>query len=511
MELRERWRALPLAARGFVLATLAGLVLYLPLLSIQWDANGIIEARAIERGAVVSANHLLYRPLMSLALQGAHTFGYAPPFASLYQILTAIISALGVGAFFVAVFFLTRHVWASALAAIFYATTWAYWTFSTDIYYITFAAAFASATLALLARPVRSRRGVLLASIFCAASVLAWQANIFLLPAFALVYYARARKAKNALLFLVSASALIAAAYLYVGTQWLHLNNFDALRGWLLSHSSDQQGRLAQWGQWSVTRVRPMLVSAVASFVPIWEGLGLRALLRGSITLESLLRQLSLVALGVIAALTILRAWQKRAVWRDAVVVALGFFALLPFIVWWDPSEPKWFVVANLFLIAAAAMLWGFSFTPRDFWIVGACIVIIAFANFTATILPRHTQPNPNLALAACVTRAVESKDAVVLTDWNWFDYANYFERYAGETLQLVGGGERAQKIARVQQAVIEASARGGKVYLRDFDTMSAADRGLTQFLTGLDRDAFAPFSPQPAFACQGQQFLQIR
>src|SRR5258708_5585518 len=95
--------------RGFLIAVGAGLLLFLPLLSTQWDANGVIEARAIEQGLLISANHLLYRPLAAVLLKTVETLGYAPPLPQLYQILTAIISALGLGAFFVAVSFLTRN------------------------------------------------------------------------------------------------------------------------------------------------------------------------------------------------------------------------------------------------------------------------------------------------------------------------------------------------------------------------------------------------------------------
>lgn len=121
----HRWRENAPARFGFLIATGLGLVLFLPWLSIQWDPNGIIEARAIERGALVTPNHLLYRPLAYLLMEGARLAGFAPPMAALYQILTATISALGLGAFFVAALFLPKSRRGAAFATVFYATTWA--------------------------------------------------------------------------------------------------------------------------------------------------------------------------------------------------------------------------------------------------------------------------------------------------------------------------------------------------------------------------------------------------
>jgi hypothetical protein len=534
------------ALRGFLIVVCAGFLLYLPLLSVQWDPNGIIEARSIEQGPLISANHLLYRPLGAVLLNAAEGIGLTPPLPLLYQILTAIISALGLGAFFVAVSFLTRNARAAWLATALYATSWAYWTFSTDIYYITLAAAGASAVLAVLAYPVKVWRGVVIAAFFFAVAVFAWQASIFLLPVFVILAFTRTRDKKFTVLFTMSALALVALVYLAVGIFALHLYSVTALGQWLTSHSSDETGRLAMWGQWSVTRVRPLLLSAASSFVPIWEGLGISSLRRGVETPEFFLRQVSIVALFVIVAVTLWQARQKRPVlfqngtanlslrgapsamrwssspqsqndrlqvvnWKIAALVALGYLALLPFILWWDPFEPKWFVVGNVFLIGAAAILWAVTFSARSFAMLAICIVIIALANFTATIFPRHTRPNPELALAACVTQQANAQDTLVLTEWGWFDYADYFDHYPGAALTLVGDGQQTEKIARIHRAITTARAQNGRVLMRDFKTMTDDQRALSKTLTGMDAGAFTSFQSQPAFTCDGQKFDQLK
>lgn len=508
---KHRWRGSSPALFGFLIATGLGLLLFLPWLSIRWDPNGIMEARAIERGALLTPNHLLYRPLASLLLEGARLAGYAPPPAQLYQILTATISALGLGAFFVAVLFLARSQRAAAFATLFYATTWAYWTFSTDIYYISLAAACASAALAVLAFPAKSWRGLLFAAILYLLAVLSWQASILILPALALVHYRRMGNVRHTLIWTASALALVGAVFIVIGMLVVRAGTVPALFTWLTSHSSDAAGRPALWGQVSVARLRPLALSVASSFIPLWEGLGISSLGQGVFKPEFLLRQFSLVALVGAAALTILRAWRKRADWGSAAAVALGYAALLPFNFWWDAAEPKWFVVANLFLIAGAGVLWAGAFTRIDYGVLGACIAVIALANFTSTILPRHVNSNPNLALAECVAHKVDARDAVLLTEWDWMDYAIYFYHYPGNVISLIGSGDRQGKLDRVARAVATAKGQGGEVYLRDPASMSEEDRALATSLTGLDPSAFAQFRLDPGFQCPGGAFVQVR
>jgi len=151
------------------------------------------------------------------------------------------------------------------------------------------------------------------------------------------------------------------------------------------------------------------------------------------------------------------------------------------------------------------------TLSARAFTLVAGCIVIIALANFTATILPRHTRPNPDLALAACVTQQATPQDTVVLTEWGWFDYAGYFDRYQGGVVNLVSDGQLAEKLARVRQAITAANAQGGRVLIRDFKTMTDDQLSLTKTLTGLGPAAFTPFHAQPAFTCDGQSFDQLK
>lgn len=511
-------RAPAVAVRGFALAVLCGLGLYLPLLSIQWDPNGIIEARAIEQGgaALFEANHMLYRPLAFAFLQAGRAFGVQPPAPQLYQLLSAVIAALGLGLVFLAAFTLTREVRAAALATALAGTAWAFWTFSTDIYYIPLAAALVSACLILVLGPSRGLGRMLAAGALAALSVLAWQADIFVVPALMLLLVARTapgpRGARLVPAFVFAASALVTLAlvFLSVGLGVLHLAGVPELWSWLTAHSSDAQGRPAFWGKWSLERVRPLAVSAVASFIPIWEGLGISRLRQGILAPDMLLKLASPVALAALVGWTAVRAWPRlRALW-PALFLLIGYAAFLPFNLWWDPFEPKWFVVPDLFAVLTLAAVWAARFARHDHIAAGACIALLALANLTGSILPRHTEPNPQFTLASCVAGQLGPADTFATTEWGWFDYARYFYSQQGEVISLIGPTSPADKLTELTTARDAAIARGGHLYMRDLAAASPETRALAQDLTGLTPEALRPLPAVPAFVCEGQAFVQI-
>lgn len=43
--------------------------------------------------------------------------------------------------------------------------------------------------------------------------------------------------------------------------------------------------------------------------------------------------------------------------YRQLVWIGATYALFLPFIIWWDPYEPKWFVVPNLFLATTIAIV----------------------------------------------------------------------------------------------------------------------------------------------------------
>src|SRR4051812_35585388 len=92
-------KATPHRATIIEAATVAifALTLYLPLLAIQFDTNGIAEAVALEAGQLVNKNHMLYRPLGFVIYRALQYLGYSGKSLLVLQTMNAICGAAGIG------------------------------------------------------------------------------------------------------------------------------------------------------------------------------------------------------------------------------------------------------------------------------------------------------------------------------------------------------------------------------------------------------------------------------
>lgn len=257
------------------------------------------------------------------------------------------------------------------------------------------------------------------------------------------------------------------------------------------------------------------LTTALESFIPV-QGLSLKGAVKGLFHRGEFLVGLSLAAFVVLCALTCVGAFAKRADIKPVAVnlvwLCAAYVAYIPFIIWWDPFEAKWFIVPNLFFVAALAQVWGVLFVKRRSRVtVGVCVAVIAAANFVHFIWPRHSKPNPNIQLARCFAEHADGKDTVVLTDWNWSGYAVYFFGYKGRELWLIGGaGDKGVKVRGLSDRVGEAGDSGGHVYMRDLDTYSPDELAAAASLTGLTRSDFDIFGRRAAFSCGNVRFIQL-
>lgn len=490
--------------------------------SLQWDINGIIEAAAVDSAgiALFSPNHLLYRPLGYLALVIGRLAGYDGDSIRVLQYLTVILAALGVASFYKLMQLLTKNNRVALLATLLLATSWSYWTFSTDAYYVTpSAAAVIGALIVFFVKPQPTCSGVILLGVLTSLSILFWQANVFLVPIMllALLWKGKARGRQASLvhagLFLSITAAIVGTFYLGVGTRFFGVTRVSDLMAWLLSHEG--KGHVSLWGAWSLDRIPTALRTALASFIPVWEGLGLSTIMRGTIPWDRLLAPLSLLAMLTLGAATLLAVIRKRTaiIGSPALLtwLLLGYCVYIPFIIWWDPFEPKWFVVPNIFLVAAMGVVWGGENKPRYLLSIGVMVAVIGAANFTYTIWPRHSRPNAYLQLAACFVENTDSQDTVILTDWNWFSYADYFYEFRGSHVSLLGDlDSKARKLELIRTALDEARQLDGHVYMLDWDTLPAGDLSLSQGLTGLTVQDFQWLEQRPAFACQSSDFVEI-
>ena len=120
--------------------------------------------------------------------------GFRVSSISSLQIATAICGAAGIALAYLFFRTIANGRFIPAVVAFWLATSWAYWTFSTDAIYIPMAAMWIAAALFTFVR-TKSRAGLMVAATFAGFAILTWQANIFLLPVFfAGLRFARAKR-----------------------------------------------------------------------------------------------------------------------------------------------------------------------------------------------------------------------------------------------------------------------------------------------------------------------------
>lgn len=519
-ELRDHAKVGPGRPGGITLPVLAAgcaLLLYAPFRSQRFDPNGILDALAVDAGdgELWNPNHLLYRPF-GAALEGAaRLLGYGGRSIGPLQLVSAVGGAITVGYALLVCWRLSRDRWAACLAAALLATAWAQWTFSTDAGYITLASAAAAATLAWALSADTSVRSACTGGALYALAVLCWQGNVFLAPVLiARLWLWRAERRLLATAVLLSTSGTLVLALYALAARWSgHGAGLGGAVEWATHYGGGGSVALPMWGRWSFEHVGGAGNAWLSSFLPVWEGLGLRALTHGNVQGDKVLGQLALVAaLAIIAA----SFRQGREARRRGILpsmelawLAAGVGAYLPFIVWWDPFSPKWFVIVNLFVVAAAAIIWsGAGPTLRA--LLGLAIGTIAVANFAATIRPAHSGPSPHDALARCVGAQVERNDLVLVTDWGWFDYARYWYEIDYQVLYLVDARPPAEKLALITERLARVRENGARGYVMEVDRALPERVAWMQELTQLRSEDLDRFAPRHAFTCAGVSFAEL-
>lgn len=497
---------------------LSGLVLYLPFGSIQHDLNGVAEAMAIARGGhdIFRPNHMLYGIIGRLAYITAQTLGYAGPVDPILTFITALAGAATIGMASLALRRLSASSSGALLGSAFLALSWAQWSFSTDIYYIPLAAAFSAGAFASSLYSPRIAAS-LLTGLCCAFAILTWQACVFLVPMIAISPLVNHReqpfrdRLSAVAVIAGTCGVILSLCYLSVAFFVYGHRNLPAIISWLTNYGG---ARLPVWGTWSPDRIVPAGISAIASIIPLWSGLGLRHLLSGSLPIDKIPTLLSLLALMGLAGMSIWHAVRWRHLpYRQFGWIGATYAIFLPFIIWWDPYEPKWFVVPNLFLAAAIAVVWGSPALSRPtIFLAGACILLIGLGNFQAAIWPRATVPNPNIEQAACVAQHLRAGDVFLETDWSFGGYLSYF--YGCDTVSLIDLSARVNGdhalVAAIAEVIRARQTSGGRVFIEDLDSYGPAQQAWFFTHTGVAHTALHSFRQQPAFVCAGRQFEQL-
>lgn len=490
------------ALEATVVALLA-LALYLPFLAIQYDTNGIIEAAAIESGELVNKNHILYRPVGLLIFRAAQGVGYSGSALLVLQTLNAVCGSIGVGLAFALFKSATRDRNAAVLGSLWLATSFTYWMFSTDVAYITLAAMFGLGALVCIVYG-RSSTAVVFAGILASLSILAWQASLFLVPIM-LVFLSSWRGPVFRRLMVLAMTIGLTAGTAYVFTAFAleGVMGPRALWTWFTHYSEGES--LPLWGVWDASRIQTAALSAIRSIVPALLAIRPDEITR-SVQLGQIAVDLALVATGL---LVILAAWKARL---HAFIFLLGYALFIPFIVWWDPFEPKWFLIPNVLLagfLSCGLQPW-LGRRPIAILIILSALTI-AGTNFVTTIRPRHLHAGVDRSVAQCVADHIKTSDAVIAAEWGWPDYLAYLHsRSSWSLISATAGIESAERTSRVRGFIVSTQQAGGDVYIADPHSYSASHLLWLRAQTGVSLEDLLSLGGSPAFTCPDRTILKL-
>jgi len=505
---------------AFTVVVTFGLCIYLPLLSTNYDLNGMAEAQGVNSGRPVDLflpNHMLYRPLGYAVRQGLAATGVPVGTVPLLQVLSAIFGALGLGFVYLMLQCLVEKreiaIWISLMLGV----SWSYWTMSTDIYYLSLSAMFVAAATTLF---VRSQSNLSLAAcgVLTGLAILSFQANVFLLPGLGTAIliaspFAAARIAiRRVALFWAMAGVVIGSAFVSVGI--LAYERRTALE--LIRWGSSYGGKaLPMWGSWSPDRFVTVAGTAFKSILgmELWMFEFFQARLNNG-KLPGWVPVLG--AAGLAASLVATFRWgplKRSGETRTAAQLLLLYAFYIPFFIWWDATEPRWFNLSNIFLAGLAAIIasrWS-SWSYLKFVLPGA-FLILGGLNLATSAWPRRFAVSTPVRIADCVASPMHEKDLFLATEWNWAGYLEYVHNrnvlsFIAEASQT---GDKSIASQRIAQAARERQHQGADVYMIDVRSLPPDYMTWLTGQTGFTADDLLVYKGGTAFECVYSPFIRL-
>jgi hypothetical protein len=463
---------------------------------MQYDPNGLAEAFAIESGKLIHKNHILYGVVGYLAYS-AQPLGYAGKAITLLQKINAICGALGAGFAYAAYKRVTDDRLAAIAGTAFLASSFTYWLFSTDAAYITLAAMFATASMAVLIG-MRSRVSPILAGVLTTLSILTWQAGIFLIPALCMLsLQARTDVPKETCrkdTVLYAATACIISGLMYTFIAFAQNGSMGALSllRWFTRYG--ESGTLPMWGKWEAERILIAGRSALRSILPSSAAIPINQI-SWNVQLGRVAVDLAIVGFALLSLMALLKT-RKRAV---SFLLAYAFF--FPFIVWWDPFELKWFFIPNAFLAGYFAV----ALTPwfRNLYastIVFAILLLIAATNFVVAIRPHHNDVGLDRRIAQCVAEKMGPNDLLIAAEWGWPNYVQYL--HGRKFLSAIS------EFSEVNAWLDRVHGAGAKAYITDPDEYSVDHLMWVEAQSHVSREDLTRLAGTVAFKCYGRTIL---
>lgn len=517
--MRERMTVRPRLV-SFLIVVGVALCLYLPFLTRNYDLNGLVEAAALQSGRpgdLFTPNHMLYRPVAFVVQRVLLAVGWEVGVVSLLQTLSAIFGALGVGFAFLAFERLTANRSIAMWASLGLAVSWSYWTLSTDVYYFSLAAMSAAAALAVFVH-AESIPMFAVCGFLAGMSALASQANMFLLPGLAVATVLRdpdssiGRVITRVLAIGIAAAICVVGVFGGVGF-WIYEKRSPAvLLEWMASYSGNA---LPMWGAWSLGRIVLVFGSAFRSLLglELWLFQFFHRFLRNG-ELPSWVAPIGFVVIA--CGLVMAFRWGARDTRkgnRTLLWLLLMYVAYVPFVIWWEAMEPRWFIMPNVLLAGLVAVI-ASRLPPKLHFRVAlpAVVLLVGGLNFVMSAAPRRFMPSVPIQTAACVASHMKEKDLFLATEWNWAGYIEYV--HSREVLNFINEvsrtGDKRVALESISKAVEERQRQGSDVYMMDIKVYTPEYMKWLEEQTKLTATDLRAYTGEPAFDCVYGTFFRL-
>lgn len=501
-------------------------VLYLLTASQQYDLDVIGELGLINRLSTPAGDpaHPLYVwlgvPFYRLWL----AFGYTGDSLRAMQVLNALFGGASIGLLYAVPRAMGVARAAALAAASCVAVSYAFWTHTVDAFFIVPACFFALLSLrcALALRTCEPSIAWLWAGalgLSFALAVLAYQNNALLLPALLVTSWCSGRRACRWfgpwLLVVVVTLAVLVAAWMRLSGLPLALQGVADLPRWLLgAHGGMARGL---WRREGIALLPTILTAWGATVFPLYEGMRLRALARGEVTLAYLPGQITLLLFGLAAIFAGIGVLTKRvlpSLWgrkQNLLAALLWFIVPGAAVAWFDPAEVKlwlipmlgvWLVVGEL-----VAVLASHASVKSECRVIGWAIVVLpvmlAFTNWSAAIGPNHREPSAGMRAAREVLALTSDRDLLLSSTFDWTAYVRYLDPdrrvvNAIAVAQSVPVGAELDVSEAIRTQMDKSWAAGGRVYLMPyfFDQDDPIWSDWVTPNTGLTRADFSDLRP---------------
>jgi hypothetical protein len=504
----------------FVLVVIFGLCLYLPLLSRNYDLNGITEVASVNSGnppELFHPNHMLYRPIGYAVRQVLSAAGIAIGGVTLLQVLSAIFGALGLGFVYLMLERLVNNRTIAIWTTLILGVSWSYWTMSTDVYYLSLSAMFVAATLALFVHS-KSDASFAACGFLAALATLSFQPNVFLLPGLTAAILltapfpgARVAIRRVALLW-GAAGIIVGTAFVSVGTQLYGRKTPLELIQWGSSYNGKA---LPMWGNWSADRFLTVVGTGFKSIVgmELWMFEVFQRRFNNA-QVPGWVPFLGAVVLGAVLVAAFRWGPTKRSEeTRTAAWLVLLYLLYIPFFIWWDATEPRWFNLSNVFvagLVAIIAARW--SKRPYFKFVLPATFLILGGLNLATSAWPRRFVPSTPMRMAACVAGQMGKDDLFLATEWNWAGYLDLVHdrhvlSFLGEAART---GDKNTTSQNISQAVRERQHQGASVYMIDVRSLPPDYMKWFTQQTAFTPDDLLAYKGGKAFECVYSPFIRL-